>query len=422
MDAPYRYENLPLDTPDDDPRWAAYLDIFNAGFLDRRSGDKSVETFRRHRRADTAELGMITAEGPGLDGRQPVAAFASAPFTLNAGAGIVDCQVINTIAVRASHRRRGLLTAMMDEQLGAMRARGLGCATLSASEATIYGRYGFGVVNRLAEIAVDTKKFRLADHAPVVDGTVEFVDPDTLTDHFERINQAHQLRHRGAFGRQHGHFLTTTGAWDREDEGPSRGLRALVHFGTDGVPDGYAVFRHKGWDSKPITTQVAELCSADPTIDLALWQGLASIDLVERLTATVSVGDPLPYALADPWAVECTGVEDGAWLRILDLPTAVAERGFDTDGEVDLPRVLELDAEVRHLAGVLERVGDLGVGRSGGGDADHADPGDECGARRQAGGEALGHVFSNERDAVVSSSPRSAVHRNVPTGVERRNR
>lgn len=332
MDAPYRYETLPLDTPDDDPRWGDYLDIFNNGFLDGRSSDESIATFRESRRADRADLGMVTTDGPGLDGRQPVAAFASAPFTMNAGAGIVDCQVINTIAVRASHRRRGLLAAMMAEQLGSVRERGLGCAVLSASEGTIYGRFGFGVTNRLATHEIDTRRFRLAEHARVAPGTVEFVHPSFLTDHFERINLAHQKRHRGAFGRQRGHQLWVTGAWDRGDNGPSKSLRAVVHFDEQQVPDGYAVFRHKGWDSQPITAEVTEVCAPDPSVELALWQMLASMDLVERLTCELVFDHPLPLALVDPWAVKTTEVGDWEWLRIVNLEKAVAERGFQFDG------------------------------------------------------------------------------------------
>ncbi|MEO7587137.1 MAG: GNAT family N-acetyltransferase [Arachnia sp.] len=335
MDEPYRYEVLPLDAPDDDPRWAAYLDIFDFGFLDRRAGEASVGTYRSHRRRDDATLGMVTTVGPGLDGRQPVGAFASAPYTLNAGAGIVPCLVINTIAVIPSHRRRGLLSEMMRRHLGAARDQGLGCAVLSASEATIYGRYGFGVATRQMDLTIDTARFRLRDDVVVAEGHIEFVHPTFLQPHFDRITLSHQERYRGAHGRVHGHFLTQTGAWDRADEGPSRSLRAAVHFAADGQPDGFAVFKHKGWETSPVTASVMQVCSPDPAIDRALWRCLAGIDLVEKLTYDSShPGDPLPMALVDPWAAGITGGGDAVWLRLLDLETATSERGFDADGDV----------------------------------------------------------------------------------------
>ncbi|RMB60137.1 GNAT family N-acetyltransferase [Tessaracoccus antarcticus] len=335
MHEPYRYEVLPLDTPDEDPRWAAYLDIFDFGFLDRRSADASVETYRTHRRRDRATLGMVTTVGPGLAGRQPVGAFASAPFTLNAGAGIVDCLVINTIAVSPSHRRRGLLTEMMRLHMGDARDRGLGCAVLSASEATIYGRYGFGVATRQMDLSIDTARFHVRDDVDVAEGHIEFVHPLFLQPHFDRITLAHQSRYRGAHGRVHGHYLLHTGAWDRADEGPSRSLRAAVHFDADGVPDGFAIFKHKGWESSPVTAEVVQVCSPHPSVDRALWRCLASIDLVERLTYGSShPGDPLPLALKDPWSVKVTGGDDAVWLRLLDLAVATRQRGFDADGDV----------------------------------------------------------------------------------------
>ena len=57
---PYELELLPLDTPDDDPRWAAYLDLFAIVFLEGRASDDGLAAFRRHRRADGATLGMVT--------------------------------------------------------------------------------------------------------------------------------------------------------------------------------------------------------------------------------------------------------------------------------------------------------------------------------------------------------------------------
>nr|WP_255622171.1 GNAT family N-acetyltransferase [Tessaracoccus sp. OS52] len=280
---------------------------------------------------------MVTAEGPGLDGRQPVGAFVSAPFTLNDGAGIVPALVINTIAVRPSHRRRGLLTEMMRRHLDAARAEGRALAVLTASEGTIYGRYGFGVCNRRLEVQVDTRRLRFREEVEPAEGTVEFVAPAFLEPHLERIWLSHQARYRGAAGIQHAHRLVGTGAWDRDEEGPSRGLRAVVHFDTDGEPDGFALFKFKGWDTEPITTSVQLLCSPEAAIDRALWHALATTDLVENLDYGLShPGDPLPLALVDPWAVKVKGAHDWVWLRILDLPKAVSQRGFESDGEVTI--------------------------------------------------------------------------------------
>ncbi len=337
MDEKYRFEELPLNAPDDDPRWGAYEDIFSFGFLGRRGNEASLQTFREQARGDQSSLDMVTASGPGIQGRQPIAAFTSAPFTMNSGAGIVDCLVVQGIAVRPSHRRNGLLKRMMRHRLDVAREHGVGCAVLSVSEGSIYARYGFGIVNRQTDIEVDTARFHIRGDVHVAPGSIEFVHPSFLEGHFERISRAHQERYRGAHGRLEEHRRTFTGTWDRKDEGPSRGLRAVVHFDDNDEPDGFAVFKHQGWTSKPVTTDVLQVCSPDPAIDRALWQALVDIDLVDRLTYEFSYyGDPLPLSLVDSRAVTATKSSDSVWLRILDLPVATSERGFESDGSVIL--------------------------------------------------------------------------------------
>ncbi len=73
----------------------------------------------------------------------------------------------------------------------------MGIAVLSASEASIYGRYGFGVATRRMELAINTARFRFRDDVEVATGHVEFVHPSFLQSHFDRITSAHQERYRG---------------------------------------------------------------------------------------------------------------------------------------------------------------------------------------------------------------------------------
>lgn len=361
MDEKYRFEELPLDTPDSDPRWEAYQDVFSFGFMGRRANEASLKTFREQARGDHSAMDMVTASGPGIDGRQPIAAFTSAALTMNSGAGIVDCLVVQGIAVRPSHRRNGLLKRMMRHRLDEAREEGMGCAVLSVSEGSIYARFGFGIVNRQTDIEVNTAQFRMRDDVHVAPGAIEFVHPSFLEGHFERISLAHQERYRGAHGRLQGHRLGFTGIWDRKEEGPSRSLRAVVHFDDNNQPDGFAVFRHQGWDSTPVTTDVLQVCSPDPAIDRALWQALADIDLVEKLTYEFSYyGDPLPLSLVDPRAVSAKNSSDSIWLRILDLPLATSERGFESDGSV----VLQVQDSMGYCEGTWRIAVSNGRGRA----------------------------------------------------------
>lgn len=337
MQQPYHYEILDLDTPDDDPRWAAYQDVLRFSLLSPRAGAESVDLFRAARRADGSVLGMVTAEGPGLAERTPVAAFSAASNTVNTGGRLTGVLVINTIGVLPSHRRRGLLKAMMARQLDRAREAGLPLATLTASEATIYGRFGFAPANDGCETAIDTRRFAFSETTPMPGGRVEFVAPAFLAPHWQSLVEAHQLAHRGAVGHAYVHRVIDTGAWDEDAAGPSRKLRAAVHFDEDGTPDGFATFEHRGWEIKPYTVVVHKVCAARRDVEWALWRALAEMDLVERLTYELApAGDPMRLALRDPRAIDVKASGDWAWLRILDLPAAVAGRGFEADGEVSL--------------------------------------------------------------------------------------
>lgn len=344
VEEPYRYETLPLDTPAADPRWAEYLDVFNASFLDERAPEERLAHFREFRRHANARLDMITTEGPGATPRRPIAAFSAAPYTHNAGAGVVDTWVINTIGVRASHRRRGLLSEMMRRQLTHAVESGFATAVLTSSEGGIYGRFGFGPANRTCSIEIDCARFRYLPDVDVADGVVEFCLPSQLAEDYERLTRAHQERHPGAHGRLLSHRRVHLGELDRETDGPNRKLRA-VGLWQDDVLAGYATFQAKEkWGE---TVQINEIVSGEPSVDRRLLQALVDIDLVQKLTYGWShPRDPLPLSLADPRAVTIKETEDGIWLRVLDLPKALQQRGWDADGETVL--------EVRDAMGLAE--------------------------------------------------------------------
>ncbi len=80
-----------------------------------------------------------------FDGGDLVATTSSyaVPMTLP---GLLRCQVaaVTDVSVAPTHRRRGMLNAMMRRQLDDLRSAGEPVAVLFASEGGIYGRYGYG--------------------------------------------------------------------------------------------------------------------------------------------------------------------------------------------------------------------------------------------------------------------------------------
>src|ERR671913_207035 len=82
--------------------------------------------------------------------------------TMSVPGGSVGIGAVTAVAVLPTHRRRGLLTAMMRRQLESIRDAGEAVAALWASEAAIYGRFGFGVGAQVAELHARRPAARLA--------------------------------------------------------------------------------------------------------------------------------------------------------------------------------------------------------------------------------------------------------------------
>src|ERR1700675_1789938 len=66
--------------------------------------------------------------------------------------GSLPCAGVSVVGVFPTHRRRGVLRAMMDAHLLDVHERGEPIAALWASEETIYGRFGYGLASWCGEI------------------------------------------------------------------------------------------------------------------------------------------------------------------------------------------------------------------------------------------------------------------------------
>ena len=265
----------------------------------------------------------------------PVATFGTMRNTLNIGFGrLLEAQLVTAVTVRTSHRRRGLLRRMMTEDLSAARQDGVAVAALTASEGTIYGRFGYGVASLERSIKVDTTaRFSLQHRAT---GSVEVADPkvllDVAPDVFARVHRSTP----GSVGRQEYYRQMASGSLGRDGkEDPA--VKTALHYSAGGAIDGYVSYRFLGWETTPYTVEVVDLVAATHHAYLELWQYLAAIDLVERVSWTEApVDDPLAWALADARCIDATESRDMLWLRILDVPKALSARHYSADGQLVL--------------------------------------------------------------------------------------
>lgn len=295
--------------------------------------ERSLATYESDGRVLTGAYQTGEVAPGSLPAEVPVATFGTLRKTLNIGFGrMLDTQMVTAVTVRTSHRRRGLLRRMMSEDLRLAREDGLAVAALTASEGTIYGRFGYGVASFERTVKVDTTARFSMDHHPV--GSVEIADPKVLLEVAPAVfEQVHRLT-PGSIGRQEWYRQLASGSLGRDGkEDPA--VKVALHYSPDGDVDGYVSYKFLGWDTEPYTVQVVDFVAAGNAAYLELWQFLGAIDLVERVTwEEAPVDDPLTWALADPRCVDSSDVRDMLWLRILDVPKALEARHYPAEGRL----------------------------------------------------------------------------------------
>ncbi len=151
------------------------------------------------------------------------------------GGGSVSAAGVTVVGVLPTHRRRGVLTAMMKAQLEDCRARGDEVAYLWASEATIYGRFGYGLASRIGAVELSRERTRFA-HPFEPRGTVRLLDLDEAAKLFPPLYDEVFAQRPGMFSRNQAWWETRKLNDDpaRRRGGPLN--RALLEL--DGEPAG----------------------------------------------------------------------------------------------------------------------------------------------------------------------------------------
>src|SRR3954471_1812008 len=116
------------------------------------------EDFERHRKMLVRERFYAA-----YDGDAPVGSAADFPFTVTVPGGELAAGGVTWVAVLPSHRRQGVLTQLMRRELDDLHERGDPLAVLWASEAAIYGRFGYGLPAPHFEMDGDRSRFALRD-------------------------------------------------------------------------------------------------------------------------------------------------------------------------------------------------------------------------------------------------------------------
>lgn len=287
-------------------------------------------------------------------------ATSSATRTIVPGGAVLGMAAVTRVGVRADHTRRSILTALMRAQLDDVAARGEPLASLRASEARIYGRFGYGVATRGRDLRVRVRHAGWRVGAPR-GGSVRLLDRAEIVPVLRELHEEIALCRTGGLTRWDSWWWSSLARRldDREH------VLAAVHTGPRG-DDGFAVaFLSEGGRFSEGTLSVEDLHAADVNAAAGLWRFLLGVDLVGSVEASLRpLDEPLELLLADPRGCAVTGHHDETWLRLVDVPTALAARSYGTADPVLLAvhdPLLENNAGVYRIAdGTAERVGPIG--------------------------------------------------------------
>ncbi|MCP1414022.1 GNAT family N-acetyltransferase [Paenarthrobacter sp. A20] len=320
-------------------RCATWVQAVSHGFHQQRRDDEYVAKTLASYQTDKRELTGVYVNGPvpehSLGANVPVATYATMRKALNIGFGRqLEANLVTAVTVRGTHRRHGILRGMITADLESAKDDGLAMAALTASEGSIYERFGFGVATFERSIKVDTgPRFRMKGQPQ---GTVEVADPSVLLELAPHVFKRVQRLSPGSVDRQEYYRLVASGSIGHDGK-PDTSVRCALHYDLSGALDGFVSYRFKGWDHKPYTMEIVDLVAATNTGYLDLWRFLGSIDLIEEVTwAEAPVDDALAWALEDPRCIEASEVRDMLWLRILDIQSALQARHYASAGHLVL--------------------------------------------------------------------------------------
>jgi predicted acetyltransferase len=243
------------------------------------------------------------------------------------GGGTLAMAGLTMVTVRPTHRRRGILRKLMQLQLDDARARGRAIAGLWASEATIYGRFGYqpAVWDHVVEVT-GARELEVAGGGDEVEWLDEARARELLPEIYARATA------------QRPGVLRRSPTWWRERRFQESGFvrrgasqRRHVLAVRSGAAVGYIAFRQRvgGPGLHGGRLEIIELVGCDPRAVASLWQFALAVDLFPTVTwADAPIDDPLAHLVSNPRAVSRKR-SDSLWLRIEDVAAVLAARSFE---------------------------------------------------------------------------------------------
>lgn len=240
---------------------------------------------------------------------------------------------VTAIAVMPTHRRRGVMSALLQKQFEEVHEGNESLACLYASEGAIYQRFGYGMAAPMGHFDIATS--RSAFVRPFQPrGEIHALQRGEAMDVLKDVYERGRTRWPG--------MLSRPGEWWEYRLHPhahGAGGYSQWFFAAHQADelDGYVVYRVKqDWSHEMPNLQldVEELIALNQHAYAALWRFCLDTDLVARVQGWKRpADDPILYMLAEPRALQLH-VRDGLWVRLVDVDAALSTRRYSAEGRL----------------------------------------------------------------------------------------
>lgn len=276
-----------------------------------------------------------------FDGGEMVGVTGAFEFDVTVPGGQLPAAGVTMTGVLPTHRRRGILRSMMQQQLRDVRDWGEPVAILWASEGSIYGRYGYGLA--VPEITIELERDRAAFKTPLA--------PRGRTRLLPRQDAASIMAE--VYDRARGNvpgMITRTADWwesntfpDHDEKKDPPALYVVLEL--EDRAEAYAAYKvHSEWNLDGFSEgwlEVIEEVATTPEASAQVWRFLLGIDLIKTIKAYLPLDHPLKHLVAESRRLRM-GVKDAVWLRVVDLEATLEGRTY---AEAD-SLVLELEDDL----------------------------------------------------------------------------
>ena len=277
------------------------------------------------------------------------------------GGAMLPAAAVSWVSVQPTHRRRGVLTQLISALHDDARERGEPAAILTASESSIYGRFGYGVAAWRLALSAERARISFARQDDDT-GRMRFAARDEAERVLPQIYDRARGTRAGMVTRPD--FWWEQVFWDFM-VGRAKAHFIAIHADADGNDDGYVVYEITGDGSGGLTTDrklsIIDMQALTPATWIGLWRFVFGVDLIGKVEAfNQPVDDPLRHVVTDSRWVRVGFVNDHLWLAPLDPAAVLDARTYTVPGRV----VIEVRApDGTHTTVAVEAAAD-GTGRA----------------------------------------------------------